>query len=368
MIHYIYKVTNTINGKYYIGRHSTLDLQDGYMGSGKLIKMAIKKYGVDSFVKEILEFHEDFYQLNEAEKNAITEKMIKDSNCYNVMNGGTGFDSETSKKMLKNDSVIKKRDIWFKNNKEFLSEIQKERWENEKYREKMSKHKEKSAKILAENVRNFKADKEKYSASLERRRLSLRNRSVIYKNGIEKYKRVKNDELESYLNDGWVLGKKEKIVKEKPPKIIRKYTHNEKNKTCLFVDVNELENYLKDGWNLGKKFMNTGTNGTKWMNNGEISKAVKIEYLSDYLEDGWVLGNLHTKDINRKKGEEISKSKFIQYCNKHDINYVDVPKVKTELIFFNETKDDYKKLIYRNANQLNKLHQSGYLWIGDVKI
>ena len=54
-MHYIiYQITNTVNGKIYIGKHQTTDVNDSYMGSGKLLKAAINKYGLAAFKKEIL--------------------------------------------------------------------------------------------------------------------------------------------------------------------------------------------------------------------------------------------------------------------------------------------------------------------------
>ena len=51
--HYIYKITNLVTGDIYVGQHTTSNLDDGYLGSGTIIRYAIKKYGADNFKKEI---------------------------------------------------------------------------------------------------------------------------------------------------------------------------------------------------------------------------------------------------------------------------------------------------------------------------
>ena len=52
----VYKTTNLVNNKYYIGVHATNDLNDGYFGSGKNLKQAIKKYGKEHFKRDIYTF------------------------------------------------------------------------------------------------------------------------------------------------------------------------------------------------------------------------------------------------------------------------------------------------------------------------
>lgn len=87
---YLYKITNLVNNKYYYGVHSTDDIDDGYMGSGSLIKKAIKKYGKENFKKEILEYFDNKDQMYQREAEVINESMIADKNCYNFKLGGEG--------------------------------------------------------------------------------------------------------------------------------------------------------------------------------------------------------------------------------------------------------------------------------------
>ena len=89
---YIYKITNITNGKIYIGKHSTDNLNDGYMGSGKIIKQAIKKYGIEKFTKEYLVFCDKEDKLNWFEIFYIKKYGSTNANIgYNITYGGDGF-------------------------------------------------------------------------------------------------------------------------------------------------------------------------------------------------------------------------------------------------------------------------------------
>jgi len=89
----IYKITNLINNKIYIGQ--TINDRKSYMGSGRLIREAIKKYGNENFKKEILLKVDTIEELNEAEIRFIQE--YDSTNCdigYNLNEGGQ-FESRT---------------------------------------------------------------------------------------------------------------------------------------------------------------------------------------------------------------------------------------------------------------------------------
>lgn len=86
---FIYKITRE-DGKFYVGMHSTNNLNDGYMGSGKYIKSSIKKYGRDKHKLEILEFVETREILKIKERDMVTEEMLLDGKCMNLTTGGNG--------------------------------------------------------------------------------------------------------------------------------------------------------------------------------------------------------------------------------------------------------------------------------------
>ena len=90
MFYTIYKITNNLNGKIYIGKHQTSDINDDYMGSGKILLQAIKKYGLENFKKEILYIFSNELEMNQKERELVTEEFCKSTSTYNLNPGGKG--------------------------------------------------------------------------------------------------------------------------------------------------------------------------------------------------------------------------------------------------------------------------------------
>jgi hypothetical protein len=86
--HFIYKTTNLLSGKYYIGMHSTDDLNDGYMGSGKRLRYSINKYGKKNHKVEYLEFFGTREELAAREKEIVSLNEIAKEKCMNLRVGG----------------------------------------------------------------------------------------------------------------------------------------------------------------------------------------------------------------------------------------------------------------------------------------
>jgi len=80
-----------MTGKFYVGMHSTSDLEDEYIGSGKRLWNSINKHGKENHIKEIIEFLPDRFSLREREREIVNEKLLEDPLCMNLCFGGSGW-------------------------------------------------------------------------------------------------------------------------------------------------------------------------------------------------------------------------------------------------------------------------------------
>ena len=205
--HFIYKPTCLINEKYYYGMHSTDNLEDGYIGSGKYLWHSINKHGRENFKMEILEQFSSRERLKLREKDLITEDMLKNPMCMNLKLGGEGgwdnalaknrpdrvkgaINANRSEKKTKNPEYIQKR-----------SDIAKKLHETGKM-----KTPSWFGKIHNQETKNKMSLSKKTTSAGERN--SQFGKCWIFNNDLKISKSVKLDECEKFLNDGWIKGRK----------------------------------------------------------------------------------------------------------------------------------------------------------------
>ncbi len=205
--HYIYKTTNLKNGKYYIGMHSTDNLEDGYMGSGKRLRRSLNKYGKENFKFEILEFLPNRNSLIEREKELVNEELLKDSLSMNIKGGGEGglINEEHHKKMLEGTNKWLKNkwsnDIEYRETKIKLWGLRLKKYHEDKiYTHKSflgKQHKEESKKKIGEknSIKQTGSGNSQFG-------------TCWITNGKENKKIHKGD----LIPDGWKLGRKNIIA------------------------------------------------------------------------------------------------------------------------------------------------------------
>ena len=210
MNYYVYEITNLVNGKKYIGKRSCRCPieEDKYIGSGKLLKKAVDKYGKENFKKDILQICESEEMAYEWEKVYIEQvKAYKNTQYYNIHLGGNGFVSENVKLLWKNDNYRNKvsasrKQLW--RNREFRDKEIKRRQEigkNPEFLKKVSEaskkswakkdYKDKQLKRL-EEMRNNPEIQKKRSESMRGRTLSVEQIEKIRLSNIGKNKGSKS--------------------------------------------------------------------------------------------------------------------------------------------------------------------------------
>ena len=290
----IYRTTCKVNGKIYIGQSKHND--PNYLGSGVLIKLAIKKYGKNSFYKEIL-FQGDVQQkeIDNLEIKFINEHKSNDlTKGYNIEKGGFGVCAKQSieERLLKNDNGLNRYQLSSK--KMVETRKLKDNYKTAKIKEYETK----------KNSENYDIVKKKISNTLT-------GSLWVNKNGVAKY--IKNDELNYYTNDGWKHGRKN-------------YSYQE----CHEFAVNSNIKSAKE-WKKISKINNIPCNPNRifekeWTSWEEFLGKIKIKKNTSYIE----CSNF-AKENNIKSAKEWHKLSKINNMPFHPNR-----KFKNEWINWNE--------------------------------
>lgn len=283
----VYKITNLLNNKYYIGVHSTNDLNDGYLGSGKNIKQAVKKYGKEHFKKDILhvytalEFSAETASelMFKKEAELVNENVLKDPLCYNITLGGdVNPNMKGTTWAIKGDEIrkIHKNQITDFKNKGY--EIGRYHTKNGRWVYKDGKSKMIKKELFAQFINDGWLPGRCYQPTANTTWVTKDNKS----------KMVKGHEVQKYFKEGYVLGRN----------IQKKIKIHNGTKTIM-INKSELNKYLKDGYKQGLHYK-TVSGFKKWITDKKgnlysvhkngITKRILKNQLEEYLQNGWTRG------------------------------------------------------------------------------
>lgn len=246
MFFLIYKITNLITEQIYIGKHKTEDMNDGYMGSSKILIRHIKKHGKNNLKKEILLECESYEEMTEIENILVDKSFISRPDVLNLRIGGDGGDAVSGK-------------IW-------INKL------------------DKSKRIVSDKLNIHIDDGWKLGQSENHKKAnsqSIKKLCRSWWHNIDENieilsKETPNENFKPGRLPSPLLGKvgkkhsdytKEKCrligMKKKPGtgEKLKKFKWINKEGTIRRISNNSLETYLSDGWNLGRPFKWTTSSG-----------------------------------------------------------------------------------------------------------
>lgn len=216
---YVYKITNTINNKIYIGVHQSESLNDDYMGSGTLLKRSQQKYGIEHFKKEILFVYDNKDNMYAKERELVNEEFIQQSNNYNLKVGGYGgwdYVNENGMNIYgkngKTDNIeydlVKAREIHRQN---LLNDIE----YKQKYSEKMSNslkehYRKNGSHWIGKSHNQITKDKISEISKVHQRGKGNSQYGTMWIHSLEEKRNMKIGKDEQ-IPEGWIKGRKMKF-------------------------------------------------------------------------------------------------------------------------------------------------------------
>ena len=272
---YFYRIENKLNGHFYYGIHSTDNLDDGYMGSGRRLIAAYKSYGIEHFEKTILKFFDTREEASNYENSVVTEALASDDNCYNLVVGG-----------------------------EYLNTIGK------------------SVVIDNEDGKCKMVSCEEYRLNKDRYRSVTKGNVLAKRIGEDRFAYVSKEEFENNKSIYTLPTTGKVVVKDK----------NGKHFCVSYTDERYLSGELVPNWkgrkhseetkrkismtqlkNQSQKGEKNSRYGTCWITKDGVSKSVNESELGIYITNGWTKGRtIHTAN---EKIASVPENDILQLRN-----------------------------------------------------
>lgn len=90
ILYLVYETSHIDSGKIYVGKHQTRNIDDGYLGSGKYLRSAIKKYGTERFTRRVLAVFQTKVEMDDYERHVVDANFCLRKDTYNIKLGGEG--------------------------------------------------------------------------------------------------------------------------------------------------------------------------------------------------------------------------------------------------------------------------------------
>lgn len=209
----IYETVNKINGQSYIGKHITDNPNDSYLGSGKYLKRAINKYGIENFEKRVLHIFDNKEDMDKKEAELVDEAYLKFCKTYNLKQGGQGGWDYVNEKRTKQSRVVFGKMGYIK----VIENIGLEKW---KEICKSNGKNNKCKKRTEETKRLLSLMRLGHPLSIEHKR-KIGEKNSIHQQGVKNSQygtcwiyndkesiKIKKENLDEHLSQGWLKGRK----------------------------------------------------------------------------------------------------------------------------------------------------------------